>query len=68
MPVIDPNEGGDVIKNRDFACEVYKDVKKQVYEGIHLLQEEQKSDPKNSLTSRVIEQISRFLPAFDVLR
>ena len=66
--MIDPNAGGDVVKDKAHALEVYSRVKQQVYNGIRQSQEEQRADPKNSLQSRVIEQISRFLPAFDVLR
>lgn len=68
MPVIDPRDGGDVLKDRAYASKLYANVKSQVYAGIHELQDEQKQDPKNSLSARLIGQISRFLPAFDVLR
>ena len=68
MPAIDLREGDDIVKDKEAASKRYEQVKQQVYEGIHQLKEEQRSDPNNSLGARVRTQIGRFLPAFDVLK
>lgn len=70
MPPIDPKarSGGDMSKDGPAAQEVYAQVKQEVYKGIGMLQDEQQTDPKRSLSSRFYEQISRVFPAFGLLR
>lgn len=69
MPPIDPaRSGGTLAKDGPIAHEIYSEVKQEVYKGIRMLQNEQKTDPKHSLQSRFFDQVSRVFPAFDLLK
>ena len=68
MPAIDPaRSGGNLPRDGPIAQEIYSEVKQEVYNGIRMLQNEQQTDPKYSLQSRLFDQISRVFPAFDLL-
>ena len=69
MPPIDPARSGKKIsKDGPEAQQIYAEVKQEVYNGISLLKKEQQTDPRNSLSSRFLEQFGRVFPAFDLLR
>lgn len=69
MPPIDPARSGKKIaKDSPEAQQIYAEVKQEVYNGISFLKQEQRSDPRNSLSSRLFEQVGRVFPAFDLMR
>ena len=67
MPPVDPALAEGILSDPTVAERVYAEVRSQVYKGLDLLKEEQRSDPKRSLPSRLMDQFFRALPVFDVL-
>ena len=67
MPPIDPALAEGILNDPAVAERVYAEVRSKVYKGLDLLKEEQRSDPKRSLSSRLMDQFFRALPVFDVL-
>jgi hypothetical protein len=60
-PPIDPAKSEGILTDMAVAQKVYQQVQQQIYSGISLLQEEQRTDPKNSLPSRCC--LKPFTPA-----
>lgn len=68
MKPIDPRQAEGILTEPEVTRRVYAEVKEAVVSGISMLREEQKTDPKNGLPARLLDQLSGTLPALDLLR